>query len=90
MEPVSRFNVSDHNQIKKMKKQVDNFSSEHTRVPEWVLLLEWMQNDKPPEPLQYEMNLKGTGEDSDLFRIVHNPGYYSTWPKLNMPQVLPL
>ena len=46
-------NVSDLHQIKKMKNQVDNFSSEHTRVPEWVLLLEWMQNDKPPEPLQY-------------------------------------
>ena len=57
-----------------MKNQVDNFSSEHTRVPECVLLIEWKQKDKPPEPLQYKMNLEGTGEDHDFIQIVHNPG----------------
>ena len=53
---------------------MDNFSSEHTRVPECVLLIEWKQKDKPPEPLQYKMNLEETGEDSDFIRIVYNPG----------------
>ena len=56
-----------------MKGQVDNFSSERTRVPECVLLLEWKQKDKAPEPLKYKVKMKGTGEESDFFRILYNP-----------------
>ena len=56
------------------KDLVDNFSSESTWVPECVLLLEWMQKDKAPETLKYKVNLKGTGEESDFFRIVYTPG----------------
>ena len=56
------------------KSQVDNFSSESTRVPECVLLLEWKQKDKTPEPLKHKVKLMGTGEESDFFRILYNPG----------------
>jgi len=52
---------------------VDTFS-ESTRVPECVLLLEWKQKDTAPEPLKYKVKLEGTGEESDFFRIVYNPG----------------
>ena len=56
------------------KDLVDNFSSESTWVPECVLLLEWMQKDKAPETLKYKVSLKGTGDESDFFRIVYKPG----------------
>jgi len=53
---------------------VDNFPSGNTLVPECVLLLEWKQKDKAPEPLKYKVKLKGTAEESDFFRILYNPG----------------
>ena len=56
------------------KDLVDNFSSESTWVPECVLLLEWMRKGEAPETLKYKVKLKGTGEESDFFRIVYNPG----------------
>ena len=56
------------------KDRVDNFSSESTWVPECVLLLEWKQKDSAPEPLKHKVKLMGTGETSDFFRIVYNPG----------------
>ena len=52
---------------------MDTFS-ESARMPECVLLLEWKQKDTAPEPLKYKVKLEGTGEDSDFFRIVCNPG----------------
>ena len=55
---------------------MDNFSSENTWVPECVLLLEWKQKDKTPEPLSYKVKLKGSGDENDFFRIVFDPGQY--------------
>ena len=56
------------------EKQVDNFSSENTWVPECVLLLKWLQKDKSPVPLEYKVKLDGTGEERYFFRIVCDPG----------------
>ena len=53
---------------------MDDFSSESTWVPECVLLLKWLQKDKAPDPLEYKVKLNGTGEESDFFRIVYDPG----------------
>ena len=53
---------------------MDNFSSHSTLVPECVLLLKWLQKDKDPDPLDYKIELKGTGVESDFFRIVYDPG----------------
>jgi len=39
-----------------------------------VLLLEWKEKDEAPGPLKHEITLKGTGEQSDFFRIVYHPG----------------
>ena len=58
------------------KGRVDNFSSESTWVPECVLLLEWKQKEKGPEPLKYKVKLKGTGEERYFFRIVYDPGQW--------------
>ena len=57
-----------------MKNRVDNFSSENSWVPECVLLLKWLQKGKDPDPLEYKVKLKGTGVESDFFRIVYDPG----------------
>ena len=56
------------------RDRVDNFSSENTWVPECVLLLKWLRNDRNPNPLIYRVKLVGTGRENDFFRIVHHPG----------------
>ena len=43
-------------------------------MPECVVLLRWLLKDKDPEPLIYRVNLLGTGDKDDFFRIVHHPG----------------
>ena len=53
---------------------MDNFCSEKTGVPECVLLVKWLQKDKTPEVLSYKMELKGTGEERNFFRILFDPG----------------